>query len=72
MIKRFIIAFILLALVGGGIVGFNMFRDNAIKQYFATMKPPAVTVSTTDRQADRLDAGRRGDRHGQRGRTAST
>ena len=47
MIKRFIIAFILLVLVGGGIVGFNMFRDNAIKQYFATMKPPAVTVSTT-------------------------
>jgi membrane fusion protein (multidrug efflux system) len=47
LIKRFIIAFILLALVGGGIVGFNMFRDNAIKQYFATMKPPAVTVSTT-------------------------
>lgn len=47
MIKRFIIAFILLVLVCGGIVGFNLFRDNAIKQYFATMKPPAATVSTT-------------------------
>lgn len=47
MIKRFIIAFVLLVLVCGGIVGFNLFRDNAIKQYFATMKPPAATVSTT-------------------------
>jgi len=46
VIKRFIIAIILLVLVCGGIVGFNIFRDNAIKQYFATMKPPAATVST--------------------------
>ncbi|MFC3206155.1 efflux RND transporter periplasmic adaptor subunit [Aquamicrobium soli] len=46
MIKRFIIALILLVLIGGGIVGFNLFRENAIKQYFATMKPPAATVST--------------------------
>lgn len=46
MIKRFIIAIVLLALIGGGIVGFNMFRDKAIQQYFATMKPPAATVST--------------------------
>jgi len=47
VIKRFIIAFVLLVLVCGGIAGFNLFRDNAIKQYFATMKPPAATVSTT-------------------------
>lgn len=47
MIKRFIIAFILLVLVCGGIVGFNLFRDNAMQQFFATMKPPAATVSTT-------------------------
>jgi len=33
--------------VVGGIVGFNFLRDNGIKQYFATMKPPAATVSTT-------------------------
>jgi len=46
VIKRFIIAFILLVLVCGGIVGFNLFRDSAIKQFFATMKPPAATVST--------------------------
>ncbi|CAH2400257.1 efflux RND transporter periplasmic adaptor subunit [Mesorhizobium escarrei] len=46
MIKRFIIAFVLLVLVCGGIVGFNLFRDNAMQQFFATMKPPAATVST--------------------------
>ncbi|MCB1497203.1 MAG: efflux RND transporter periplasmic adaptor subunit [Bauldia sp.] len=46
MIKRFIIAFVLLVLVAGGIVGFNLFRDQAIKDFFAGMKPPPVTVST--------------------------
>ena len=46
LIKRFIIAFVLLVLVAGGIVGFNLFRDQAIKDFFAGMKPPPVTVST--------------------------
>lgn len=46
MIKRFIIAIILLVIVCGGIVGFNIFRANAIKQYFATMQQPAAVVST--------------------------
>ncbi|TGQ10119.1 MULTISPECIES: efflux RND transporter periplasmic adaptor subunit [unclassified Mesorhizobium] len=48
-VKRFIIItvfLILLALVCVGIVGFNFMRDAGIKQYFATMKPPAATVST--------------------------
>ncbi|MGB3388943.1 MAG: efflux RND transporter periplasmic adaptor subunit [Pseudaminobacter sp.] len=45
MIKRFIIAFILLAIVVGGIVGFNMFRDQAIEQFFANMPVASVTVS---------------------------
>jgi membrane fusion protein, multidrug efflux system len=48
-VKRFIsitAILLLLALVCVGVVGFNLFRDNAIKQYFATMKPPATTVST--------------------------
>jgi membrane fusion protein (multidrug efflux system) len=47
MIKRFIIAFILLVLVVGGIIGWNLFRDKMIQQYFATMKQPPATVSTT-------------------------
>tara|TARA_R110000744_G_scaffold230861_1_gene349034 strand:- start:274 stop:1545 length:1272 start_codon:yes stop_codon:yes gene_type:complete len=46
VIKRFIIAFVLLVLVCGGIVGFNLFRDEAIEQFFANRKAPASTVST--------------------------
>ncbi|MBZ9735566.1 efflux RND transporter periplasmic adaptor subunit [Mesorhizobium sp. CA18] len=48
MKRFFIIAgfLLLLALVCVGIVGFNFMRDAGIKQYFATMKPPAATVST--------------------------
>lgn len=47
MIKRFIIAFVLLVLVGGGLVGFNLFRDQAIEQFFANMPAPTLTVSAT-------------------------
>ena len=42
-----IVVLAVLAIVVGGIVWFNFFRDGMIKQYFATMKPPAATVSTT-------------------------
>ncbi|MBZ9796380.1 efflux RND transporter periplasmic adaptor subunit [Mesorhizobium sp. ES1-4] len=53
MFKRILRIFTIIAvlavlvIVVGGIVGFNFLRDNGIKQYFATMKPPAATVSTT-------------------------
>jgi multidrug efflux system membrane fusion protein len=60
MIKRFLIAGALLALVFGGIVGFNVFRDHAIKQAFAPKEPPPVTVSTAPATLDswpqRIDA----------------
>jgi membrane fusion protein (multidrug efflux system) len=46
MIKRFIVAFILVGLLAGGLVYFNMFRDQAISDFFANMPRPAVTVST--------------------------
>ncbi len=46
MIKRFIIALVLLVIVCGGIVGWNIFRDKMVAQFFATMQPPAATVST--------------------------
>ncbi|MEP9371061.1 efflux RND transporter periplasmic adaptor subunit [Mesorhizobium sp. KR1-2] len=46
MIKRFVIALILLVLVCGGIIGFNKFRDNAIKQFFANMPVATLTVSS--------------------------
>jgi membrane fusion protein (multidrug efflux system) len=48
VIKRFVIAFVLVVLVCGGLVGFNLFRAKAIQQFFATMRRPAVTVSATD------------------------
>ncbi|QKC88409.1 efflux RND transporter periplasmic adaptor subunit [Mesorhizobium sp. NZP2234] len=49
ILRIFLIILVLavLVIVVGGIVGFNFLRDNGIKQYFATMKPPAATVSTT-------------------------
>ena len=49
ILRIFVIILVLavLVIVVGGIVGFNFLRDNGIKQYFATMKPPAATVSTT-------------------------
>lgn len=47
MIKRFLIAIVLLVLVAGGVVGFNMFRDQAIEQFFANMPVANVTVSVT-------------------------
>jgi len=47
MVKRFIIAFVLVALVAGALVGFNIFRDRAIQQIFATMQAPTLTVSTS-------------------------
>ncbi len=54
MIKRLLIAIVLLALVGGGIVGFNMFRDQAIQQFFATMPTPTVTVSAVEAEQSTL------------------
>ncbi|PRD41357.1 efflux transporter periplasmic adaptor subunit [Phyllobacterium phragmitis] len=46
MIKRLVLAIIFIALVCGGLVGYNLFRDRAIKEYFANMQQPALTVST--------------------------
>lgn len=46
MVKRFIIAFILLVLVCGGIIGFNLFRDKAISDFFANMPVTPLAVST--------------------------
>ena len=46
MIKRILIAVVLLALVGGGLVGFNLFKEKMIGEYFATMQQPAVPVDT--------------------------
>jgi len=46
VIKRFIIAIVLLAVVVGGIVGLNIFRETAISQFFANMPVAPSPVST--------------------------
>ena len=46
MIKRFVIAAVLLAAVFGGLAWFNMFRDQKIREAFAPKDPPPVTVSS--------------------------
>ena len=51
MIKRMVIAIVLLGVICGGLVGFNLFRQQAIEQFFATMQPPAVTVSASEVEA---------------------
>lgn len=48
MFKRLAIAVILLGLIVGGIVGFNIYRGQMMAQYFATMKPPAQPVSVEE------------------------
>lgn len=46
MLKRLLIAIVLLVLVGGGLVGFNLFRNQAIEQFFANRPVQKVAVAT--------------------------
>ncbi len=48
MIKRFLIAILALAVVAGGIVGYNIFVGKMIAQFFASMKPAPVAVSVSE------------------------
>lgn len=48
MIKRLLIAIVLLVIVVGGIVGFNLFRDTAINQFFANRPIAPSPVSTVE------------------------
>lgn len=52
MVRWFIIVGILLAILVGGLVGFNAFRAHMIKQFFATMKPPPTVVSVADAKSE--------------------
>jgi membrane fusion protein (multidrug efflux system) len=47
MVKRFVIALILVVLVCGGLIGFNLFRAKMIADFFANQQMPAATVSAT-------------------------
>jgi multidrug efflux system membrane fusion protein len=44
-LRWFVIVGLLLALVLGGLYGFNRFRDQAIKNFFANNKPPPADVA---------------------------
>jgi membrane fusion protein, multidrug efflux system len=48
MFWRLLLAIVLLVVVVGGIVGFNLFRDRMIAGFFAGMQPPPVTVSVME------------------------
>lgn len=51
MIKRLFFALLFLGVVVGGVVGFNLFRDQMIETVFAEMQPPPVTVSVIEAEA---------------------
>ncbi|WP_209428158.1 efflux RND transporter periplasmic adaptor subunit [Pararhodobacter sp. SW119] len=48
MTKRLIIACVLLVVVGGGLVGFNLFRDRMIAQFLADMPVQPLPVETVE------------------------
>lgn len=57
MIKRFIIAIVFVAVVAGGIVGFNLFRDRMIADFFANMPATAYPVSTVTAESGEWQPG---------------
>src|SRR6478672_13578245 len=52
MMRWFIIVGLLLAVLVGGLVGFNAFRAQMITQFFANNKPPPATVSVAEAKAE--------------------
>src|ERR1700751_6054421 len=47
-VRWFFIIALLLAVVLGGLYGFNRFREQAIATYFATNKPPPAQISAAE------------------------
>jgi multidrug efflux system membrane fusion protein len=52
MLRWFIIVGVLLAVLVGGLVGFNAFRSHMIAQFFANNKPPAATVAVSEAKSE--------------------
>jgi len=52
MVRWFIVVGLLLAGLVGGLVWFNQFRGQMIKQFFANNKPPPFNVSATEAKAE--------------------
>jgi multidrug efflux system membrane fusion protein len=54
MMRWFIIIGLLLLLLVGALVGFNAFRAQKIKEFFANNKPPPVTISAVEAKSEVL------------------
>jgi membrane fusion protein, multidrug efflux system len=52
MVRWFIIVGLLLALLVGGLVGFNAFRTKMIAQFFANNKPPPAAVAVAEAKSE--------------------
>jgi membrane fusion protein, multidrug efflux system len=52
MVRWFIIVGLLLALLVGGLVGFNAFRSKMIAQFFANNKPPPASVTVAQARSE--------------------
>jgi len=52
MVRWFIIVGLALFVLVGGLVWFNYFRGQMIKQFFATMKPPPVAVNVAEAKSE--------------------
>src|ERR1700747_2126010 len=52
MTRWFIIVGLLLAVLVGGLVGFNAFRTKMITQFFANNKPPPATVTVAEAKSE--------------------
>jgi membrane fusion protein, multidrug efflux system len=52
MVRWFIIVGLLLALLVGGLVGFNAFRSKMIAQFFANNKPPPASVTVAQAKSE--------------------
>src|SRR5215831_12336074 len=52
LVRWFFIVGLLLALLVGGLVGFNAFRSHMIAQFFANNKPPPTNVSVVEAKSE--------------------
>src|SRR3954467_13610735 len=52
MLRWFVIVGTVLAVVVGGLVGFNYLRSQGIKQYFASNKPPPASVTVAEAKSE--------------------
>jgi len=52
MLRWFVIVGLLLALLVGGLVGFNAFRSHMVAKFFAGNKPPPATVAVAEAKSE--------------------